>query len=82
LLLNGFIIDPLNSAAVDNTVIQSLITNQGAYLASGSELEIDAMAINAAKLQKSLNTIYIPIGTGYGNFADVLAGNPEVSQSP
>jgi hypothetical protein len=82
LLLNGFIIDPLNSAAVDNTVIQSLTTNQGAYLASGSELEIDAMAINAAKLQKNLNTIYIPIGTGYGNFADVLAGNPEVLQSP
>ncbi len=82
LLLSGFIIDPLNSAAVDNTVIQSLTTNQGAYLASGSELKIDAKAINAAKLQKSLNTIYIPIGTGYGIFADVIAGNPEVFHSP
>ena len=82
LLLGGFIIDPLNSAAVDNTVMQSLTTNQGAYFASGSELKIDAKAINAAKLQKSLNTIYIPIGTGYGNFANVMAGNPEAFQSP
>jgi hypothetical protein len=80
--LNGFIVDPTNSATVDNTMVQSLTASQSATIASGSMADIDALAIKAAKKQKSLdNSIINPGGIAYSNSASVQNGIPDVLQT-
>ena len=80
--LNGFIVDPTNSATVDNTVGQSLSASQSATIVSGSIADIDALAINAARQQKNLHNKFInPSGVAYSNSASVQNGIPAVLQT-
>ncbi len=80
--LNGFIVDPTNSATVDNTAGQSLSASQSATIVSGSMADIDALAINAARQQKNLHNEFInPSGITYTNTASVQNGIPDVLQT-
>jgi hypothetical protein len=80
--LNGFIVDPTNSATVDNTLGQSLSASQSATIASGSVADIDALAIIAGRQQKSLHNEFTnPSGVTYTNSASVLGGIPAVLQT-
>lgn len=81
-VLNGFIVDPTNSAMVDNTLVQSLTASQSATIVSGSMADIDALAINTAKQQKSLHNEFMnPGGITYSNSASVQNGIPDVLQT-
>ncbi len=80
--LNGFIVDPTNSATVDNTAGQSLSASQSATIVSGSVADIDALAINAARQQKNLHNEFTnPSGIIYTNTASVQNGIPDVQQT-
>ena len=81
-VLNGFIVDPTNSATVDNTLVQSLSASQSAPIASGSLAKISAIAVNAAQEQKILPGGFInPSGITYTNSASVQNGIPDVLQT-
>ena len=80
--LKGFIVYPTDSATVDNTMVQSLTASQSATIASGSMADIDALAINAAKQQKSLDNSLINLGgITYSNSASVPNGIPDALQT-
>ena len=82
LALKGFIVYSTDSATVDNTMVQSLTASQSATIASGSMTEIDALAINAAKQQKSLDKSLInPGGIAYSNSASAPNGIPDALQT-
>jgi hypothetical protein len=81
-VLNGFIVDPTNSATVDNTLVQSLSASQSATIVSGSLAKITAIAVNAAQEQKILPGGFInPSGITYTNSASVQNGIPDVLQT-
>ena len=63
-------------------MVQSLTASQSATIASGSMTEIDALAINAAKQQKSLDKSLInPGGIAYSNSASAPNGIPDALQT-
>jgi hypothetical protein len=81
-VLNGFIVDPTNSATVDNTLVQSLSASQSATIVSGSLAKITAIAVNAAQQQKILpGGFFNPSGISYTNSASVQNGIPDVLQT-
>ena len=81
-VLNGFIVDPTNSAMVDNTLAQSLSASQSATIVSGSLAKITATAVNAAQEQEILPGGFInPSGITYTNSASVQNGIPAVLQT-
>ena len=84
LVLDGYVAGGIiNSASSRSVLFPRQLVNQLAINVSGSEIKIDAKAINAAKEKKSLSTLFVnPVDISYENFAAVQAGNLTVSQGP